>query len=353
MRLLIDLSILRHPYCGLGQVAMNYGRWIAAHPDAFPSDTHVTLLVPRSFISQFSILNSQNRQPGHRVSILKARPIYRILPCLMPRFDIWHSIHQLSPFRPVFPSTRRILTIHDLNFLYEKHGRKQARYLRRLQRECDSAADICFISEYAKQDALKHLHLENKRLHVIYNGVESLTQGPQAAPPGIDPHQPFLLSIGVVKPKKNLHTLFPMMDQLEGYQLIIAGDNSSAYARQLQAQLPQHPNISMIGPVDDNQRRWLYAHCSGLLFPSLAEGFGLPVIEAMQWGKPVFCSRMTSLPEIGGNAAFYFPDFNPNTMASTVKERLSQFSNHNAQECIQHAAFFTYDRHMQSYLKLY
>ena len=341
-RILIDLSILRHPYCGLGQVAQNYGRWIASHPEAFGDNWQPTLLVPHGYVGRF----------GTHVRYLQAHDIYRHLPWLMPRFDVWHSIHQLSPFRPAHHTTRRLLTIHDLNFLYEKQGRKQLRYLHRLQRECNSASEICFISEYAKQDALRHLDLQGKPLHVIHNGVETLTEGEQTPPPKVDPSRPFFLSIGVVKAKKNLHTLFPMMDRMKE-TLIIAGDDTEDYARKLRNVLSYHPNIQIIGTVSNSERRWLYAHCTALLFPSVAEGFGLPVIEAMQWGKPVFCSPCTSLPEIGGDQAFYFPDFDPDTMARTVREGLARFTPQQAQACKEHAARFSYDHHLEQYLNLY
>ena len=153
MNILIDLSILRHPYCGLGQIALNYGRWYARHAQGLEPGTAVTLLVPRSHIGAF----------GEDVRYIEAKDIYRMLPWFLPRFDLWHSIHQLSPFRPG-RGTPRIVTIHDLNFLYEKHGAKQQRYLRRLQRECDSAKAVCFISQFARTPAAPRRHRHRQAL---------------------------------------------------------------------------------------------------------------------------------------------------------------------------------------------
>lgn len=343
MRILIDLSILRHPYCGLGQVALSYGRWYAAHGAELGAEHEITLLVPQGYVGAF----------GPHVRYLQARKAYRLLPRLLPRFDLWHSIHQLSPFRPVGKSTRLLLTIHDVNFVYEKTAAKQQRYRARLQRECDSAAELCFISEFARADTLRIIDAKGKPTHVVYNGVELLTHGPQQPPQGIDSTRPFMLSIGVVKPKKNIHTLLPLMDLLPDYQLVIAGSDADGYAQRLRAQLPLHPNVQMLGTVDDAERRWLYAHCSGLLFPSLSEGFGLPVIEAMQWGKPVFCSTRTSLPEVGGPHAHYFDSFDPESMAAVVRSGLEHFEPQQAELERAYAARFGYDRHMQRYWELY
>jgi len=342
MNILIDLSILRHPYCGLGQIALNYGRWYAAHAAELGPDIRITLLVPKSHVGAFG--------PG--VDYREARDCYRLAPWLLPHYDLWHSIHQLSPFRPRHGGLR-LLTIHDLNFLYEKQGGKRLRYLRRLQRECDSARTVCFISQFARQEALRHLRLSGKELHTIYNGVEDTTLGTQRRPAAVDPSKPFLLCIGVVKAKKNVHTLLPMMDRLPQHTLVIAGNDSDPYAQALRGELPKHPNVQMVGIVTDEERRWLYAHCTALAMPSLSEGFGLPVIEAMQWGKPVFASRCTSLPEIGGKEAYYFDDFAPDNMAGIVRQGLADFTAQAAQAATARAATFDYPRHMQQYQQLY
>lgn len=339
MRILIDLSILRHPYCGLGQVAMNYGRWYGTHAAEVLAGHEITLLVPRSSVGRF----------GSQVRYLEARDVYRWFPGLMPRFDVWHSIHQLSSFHPSSHSTRRVLTIHDVNFMYEKSASKQCRYLRRLQRECDSSAEICFISQFAREDTTRYVDLQGKVTRVIPNGVEDLTQGGQRQPKGVDPEKPFFLSLGVVKAKKNIHTLLPLMERLPDYQLVVAGMDKGGYADQLHAKAETMPQVQIIGPVDDDERRWLYAHCAGLLFPSICEGFGLPVVEAMQWGKPVFCSDRTSLPEVGGDHASYFRDFAPDRMAEVVCDGMAQFTPEKANAEKAYAALFSYDRHLRAY----
>ena len=339
-RILIDLSILRHPYCGLGQIALNYGRWYAQHANELPAE--VTLLVPKAFVGTF----------GQGVRYLVARDCYRLMPWLMPKYDIWQSIHQLSPFRPAASGTFRLVTIHDVNFIYEKQGRKRERYRRRLQKECDRGNCIVFISHFVEADTRRHIALDGKETHVIYNGVEDMRQGDQRQPLAVDATMPFLLNIGVVKAKKNNHVLLPMMDLLPDYQLVIAGDDKGAYAQHLREQLPHHANVQMLRTVDDDERRWLYAHCAGLVMPSLYEGFGLPVIEAMQWGKPVFCSQMTSLPEIGSSHAFYFPAFEPEAMAQTVRMGMAETDSVRSLEEQQYAANFNYSHHLEEYWKI-
>ena len=355
-RILIDLSKLRQPMCGLGQIALNYGRWYSLNAAALRPKLDITLLVPRSYIGAF----------GNDVHYLEDRRIYTILPSLMPRFDLWHAIHQRSSFHPPASVKNYILTIHDVNFIHEKGRLKQRKYIHRLQQKCDRATYITFISCFALDDTQRFIDLHSTPTEVIYNGVEDLTLGTQT-PPAIpflppktslntqhsSPNIPFFLAIGEVKEKKQLHTLLPLMDLMPDYQLVIAGNDRTPYARHLKAQLSLHPNVHIIGTVTDAQRRWLYSHCEALLFPSVAEGFGLPLIEAMQWGKPVFCSDKTSLPEIGGIHAHYFHTTDPVAMQQTIATGLAAHSRQKALEEQAYAASFSYEKHMRKYVDLY
>lgn len=341
LSVLVDLSILRHPYCGLGQVALNYGRWYAAHACDYADRAAVTLLVPKAFVGAF----------GEEVRYLVAQDVYRWLPWLMPRYDVWHSIHQLSPFRPSGRTVRRILTIHDVNFMYEKAPQKRQRYLRRLQHEVDAAAHIAFISRFAQSDAARYLDFGSKSQSVIYNGVENLTVGEQSpvdVPMGT---RRFFLAMGVVKAKKNLHVLLPLMRRMPDYMLLIAGNDCDPYAEKLRREMPD--NVVLLGTVTDSQRRWLYAHCAALLFPSLCEGFGLPLVEAMQWGKPVFASTATSIPEIGGDHAFYFNDFHPDAMERVVRQGLQAFDDDRASRAADYARSFSYHRNLSLYWDIF
>lgn len=345
-RILIDLSILRHPMCGLGQIALNYGRWYQEHASELADRLEITLLVPKNYIGAF----------GSNVSYLKRNDIRRKFPWTMPYYDIWHAINQNSAFRPKSRRTRYILTIHDMNFLYEKDPKQQKKYCRKLQKKCNRASEFTFISHFAEQDTCRFIDLRGKPTQVIYNGVEDLTQGQQQPLKipniGLQP-QRFFLALGEVKEKKNLHSLLPLMDRFPDYHLIIAGNDRTTYASQLKAQLPKHPNVHLVGLVSDAQRRWLYANCAALLFPSIAEGFGLPVIEAMQWGKPVFCSDRTSLPEIGSTHALYFHNFDTDEMEAIVHQGLAAHSEEKAREEREYAASFSYDKHMQNYIDIY
>jgi len=115
------------------------------------------------------------------------------------------------------------------------------------------------------------------------------------------------------------------------------------------------PNLQFHLGIDDAHKAWAYAHCAGFLFPSLTEGFGLPPIEAMHFGKPVFLARRTSLPEIGGDAADYFDDFEPASMRRVVERGLARDAREpqRADAVRRHAARFDWDHAAAAYLALY
>lgn len=345
MRILVDLSILKHFHCGLGQVAWNYGLYYKTHA---PKDIDVTLLVPKPYVGAF----------GDHVKYKENKRIYRVLPWLLPHYDLWHSIHQLSGNRPSRLWTKNILTIHDLNYLYEKTGKKKQKYHDRVQKRIDRATYLTAISHFTKEDVENHMILKDKSLSVIYNGVEQLDASKAVRPETVqNAERPFFFTIGQITGKKNFHTLLDLMKLLPEYDLYLAGQDTEPYACMIKDRIAQEgiKNVFLIGTIATEEKIWLYKHCTAFLFPSLFEGFGLPVIEAMMFGKPVFCAKKTSLPEIGGKYAFYWESFEPQAMKEVMDNSLAAFRA-NPQfvtEMVRYALSFNYERHMQNYFQLY
>jgi len=346
-KILIDLSILKNEYCGLGQIALNYGKYFEQYCLKSEQNFDIFLLVPKHMVGRF----------GNNVKYI---PIYwwsRYLLCLFPKFDVWHSIHQLSYYRPVDKRTKHLVTIHDLNFIYEKTALKQRFRLKKLQAEVDRADQIICISKFTKQDVEKFIKLRNKNIQIIHNGVEQTTGNTTSKPNFIKGDKPFFFSIGEIKKKKNFHVLLPLMKLYQDKHLFIAGRLGTQYAEYLQSIIESEKidNVHLVGLVTNEERVWLYSHCEAFLFPSLFEGFGLPVIEAMSFGKPVFSSKETSLKEIGGDCSFFWNNFEPEHMKEFIDTLLNNFykSSDLAKKNINHSKLFNYKTHMEKYLKEY
>jgi glycosyltransferase involved in cell wall biosynthesis len=114
--------------------------------------------------------------------------------------------------------------------------------------------------------------------------------------------------------------------------------------------------VHILENVENNEKYFLLQQCESYCHPSLAEGFGIPPVEAMHFGKPVFLSNLTSLPEIGGDLAFYFKDFSPELMKKTYEEGIEKF-NANKDEykakLKDRASKFSYKSMAESYERLY
>jgi glycosyltransferase involved in cell wall biosynthesis len=341
---LIDVYKAKDIFTGLGQFTLNY---IDALKSVGLPDINITLLTPPRFKSRNEI----------GFDLIEAGFRHRYLPSLNRKFDLWHSLQQ---FPSHFPNknTRQILTVHDLNFLVEKSERKAEKYLKKLQKNIDRADAITAISNSTKRELEKNIDLKGKPVKTIYNGVK-LEINKTARRPDYVRKDKYFFAIGVFREKKNFEVLLPMMKYFEDHQLIIAGDNEGDYGNLMRRRVESlglSEKVVLPGKVDDDEKGWLYANCEALLVPSLAEGFGLPVIEAMMAGRPVFLNDIETLREIGGGAANYFTSFGENEMADQVKVKNADYYANQTQESariIAYASKFNWKHCIEEYLQLY
>lgn len=269
--------------------------------------------------------------------------------------DVWHCFYQGSPYWPKSKNTKVVLTVHDLNFTIKYSGWKRTRETVYIQKHVERADAIVAISEFTKGEILRHLKVDSKKIAVIYNGVT--TPNIAEKKPSYLKDEKFFFCIGIISEKKNFHVVLPLLKHFQ-INLVIAGNNSGSYAKRIAEEskrLGISERVIMPGEISEEEKLWLYKNCEAFLFPSLTEGFGLPVVEAMSQGKPVFCSNLTSLPEIGGSHAYYFTDFDPEHMISTVISGMKDFQNNPAKmELVKEwSKQFSWEEAAQKYLRLY
>lgn len=349
-KLLVDLSSLKNLYSGLGQIALSYGNYFKDHySDSSPYD--LTLLVPKRYIGAF----------GNEMKYISSTNWFR-KHCrrIFPKFEIWHSVHQLSRFKPLHSGTKFILTIHDLNYLYEITGSSKHRKHKRLQKKIDRADEIVCISEFTKKEVEQNLQLLGKECRVIYNKVPLLTAS-LASKPDFIINSPFFFTLGVIQRKKNFHVLLDLMKLIPNKHLYIIGkeadEKGNTYALDIKKRIKEEniTNVTLHDAISHEEKIWMYLHCEAFLFPSLFEGFGLPLIEAMQFGKPVFSSRETSLQEIGSSFAYFWDNFEPVPMKQIIDKGLEEFySNPELADAEKlYAKGFSGDKHFQEYEQIY
>ncbi|MBA4108363.1 MAG: hypothetical protein C0487_02055 [Leptothrix sp. (in: Bacteria)] len=269
--------------------------------------------------------------------------------------DVWHGLHQHMRYRPPVNSRRNVITVHDLNHLYAKTGLSLWWQNLRLKRHLGRAHQLVAISHFAATDLAAHL-LGNAPVTVIHNGAADLSQTRQESIPALGT-QSFMLHISRMSPAKNVESLLDMAACWPEQALVLAGPKSSESERHAQriAELGLR-HVRIINDVSEAQKSWLYAHCSAFLFPSLTEGFGLPPIEAMFFGKPVIVARRSCLPEICGDGAAYWDDFDPQGMRRVIEQQLAQHAQApaiQAEHVRGQARRYAWPRAAASYLAIY
>lgn len=310
----------------------------------------------RTFIFFYLLPNCYPKIHSKNVTsvLVRNRKIRKWFPFTLPKVDIWHSVNQYNKLYRQSP--KFIFTIHDLNFLFEQEGQKRQEFLQRIQQKIDKATIITTISHYVADEIKKYTNLNGKEIRVIYNGVERIDQQ-EGKQPKFATGRPFFFTIGEIRTKKNFHLLVDVMKFLPEYDLYICGKDSFQYADEIRTQIKEKAvgNVFVTGMIEQTEKIWLYRNCQAFLFPSRGEGFGLPVIEAMQFGKAVFISNYTCLPEISNGFAFIWEKLEPEAMAKSIRKNLPLFyeQKEKIDQMKEHAYSFSYEKHIKAYIDLY
>lgn len=266
--------------------------------------------------------------------------------------DVWHGLHQHMRYRPPTNSRRNVITVHDLNHVYAKKGLSLWWQNMRLTRHLRRANHLVAISQFVANDLRTHLPWAPPAT-VIHNGVADLSQAPRERPPGLSlAAGDYLLHISRMSPSKNVGALIEVAAIWPEQALLLVGpqspevDKHRAHAARLAAR-----NVHFLTDVSEAQKAWLLANCKAFLFPSLMEGFGLPPIEAMYFGKPVVVAHRTCLPEVCGEAAAYWHGFDPHGMRDAIEACLRDNPQHS--NSVEQAQRYAWPLAAQNYLRRY
>lgn len=228
---------------------------------------------------------------------------------------------------------QQVVTIHDTAFVDQAQcfTRSFATWYQWLvPRLARRVRKIITVSEFSKKRIVECCRVSPDKVQVIYSGV-----GPQFRPQSADAigrardafrlPERYALCVCSLEPRKNLRRLLQswtaMKDRPEDLHLVLAGAKGNIYGDIGLAEPP--PNVQLVGYVTDEHLPALYSGAEFFAFPSLYEGFGLPVIEAMACGTPVLCSNSTSLPEAAGHAALLVDPLEPDSIAAGLQRLAS------------------------------
>ncbi len=324
-KILIDFEKIKDPYSGLGQFCAHLKTYFDT------SSLNIHYWIPNKF-----------------------EKLAKKIPFLLPYSDVFHAIHQDSPYMPWSSKTKYILTIHDLNALYEstQFGTGDM-YKKNLQKKIDRASAVTFISQFTSDEVARNFNIDQKKTKIIYNGI---SLGKETERPELIPDSPFLFSVGTVLPKKNFHVLIDFLKLIPEYKIVLAGTTFHSYAKEMQKRIIDEglqDRFYLVGTISESHKLWYYQNAKAFIFPSLLEGFGLPVAEAMSMGLPLFISDKTSLPEIGGADAYYFRNFEASHMRDVFIDGMKNFTPEKKERLKERSKMFDWKKATEQYLALY
>jgi glycosyltransferase involved in cell wall biosynthesis len=244
------------------------------------------------------------------------------------RPDLLHNVFNTAPALPQVP---QVTTIHDVVFKRypETHGLLAKGVEVLVPLAARRSARVLTDSEASKSDLVRYLDLPADRVDVapLGPGLPEDVHGPSGKELrerfGLG-HEPLVLSVLAKRPHKNAVRLIEAFALVPNAVLVMPG-YSTGYERELERQLKKagvRDRVKLLGWVDDATLDGLYRAADCFVFPSLAEGFGLPVLEAMLRGTPVACSNATSLPEVAGDAALLFDPLDVDSIAVSIRRIL-------------------------------
>lgn len=216
------------------------------------------------------------------------------------RIALFHGLNQRMPARRF---RRSVCTFHDLFVMTGEYSTPEfrARFTQQAREAAARADLIVAVSAFTASQVQALLGVETARTRVVHHGVRSMPEPMRAA------REPVILNVGAIQHRKNIVRLIHAFERVpEPWRLVLAGSPNGYGAEQALAAAERSParsRIEITGYVSTQRLSAHYATASVFAFPSLDEGFGMPVLEAMAQGVPVVSSNRSALPEVCGDAA--------------------------------------------------
>ncbi len=359
MTIYLDISAAVHHRAGLGRYAESLTRaLVAAHPDRYALFYNRERgIEPLAGLEHLPTRTVALGYKPWRLLVWLGQLARLGFDSLLPDAELFHATeHLLLPLH----SVPTILTVHDLIFrnLPAHHKPLNRWYLNlTMPLYCRRATHIIAVSECTRRDLVAAYNLPPEKITVVH----------EAAAPRFRPQPPdtvvavraryhlpdrYLLFVGTIEPRKNLTRLLSGFEAIHADGLtdglVIVGKRGWLYDDFFSRleQSPARAAVILPGYVPDEDLPAIYAGAQALVLPSLYEGFGLPVLEAMACGTPVTCSDTSSLPEIAGDAALHFDPHSVESLTDALRHLLNDTDLRAAlrQRGFEQAAKFSWDR---------
>ncbi|MHB1651899.1 MAG: glycosyltransferase family 4 protein [Desulfitobacteriaceae bacterium] len=307
------------------------------------------------------------------VQLMEAkRWLWRVLPIdfldISKKFDLYHEPnYMLRPFRNI-----RVVNVYDMSYrLYPQyHPSRRVAMLRFFEGRMKRANRIITVSKNAKQEIIGLLKVDADKVVVTYPGVSERFHTLNVSDvQGVDVRQyynlpeNFILYVGTIEPRKNLIRLLEAYSRVKatigntGVKLVLAGGkgwlNEEIYQRVQELKLTN--DVIFTGYIMDEHLPTVYNMALAFVYPSLYEGFGLPPLEAMACGVPVITSKVSSLPEVVGDAGILIDPYNVDELSDAILLVVSstELRKSLSDKGIKQASLFTWEKCARETLTVY
>jgi glycosyltransferase involved in cell wall biosynthesis len=266
------------------------------------------------------------------------------------RADLFHGLNQRLPRIPL---RRAVATFHDLFVMTGDYSTPEfrARFADQARDAAERADLIIAVSQFTRSQVISLLGVEPSKVRVVHHGVRGL--GYPASE-----RQKIILNVGAIQRRKNIARLVEAFETVDpSWRLVLAGSLGYGSGEILAriAASPAHDRISVPGYVSQRDLAAWYAKAAIFAFPSLDEGFGMPVLEAMAAGTPVVTSNRSALPEVAGDAALLVDPENAEGLGQALRELTQQdgLRDHLSRLGVERAHLFTWDKAIEETWNLY
>lgn len=346
MRIGINASFLRKQSTGIGQVTINFLKKLMEFPGEemefflyLEEDSHLAL--PDKFKKRIFL-------PKYKRDDLFRRILWER--CLLPKkikedkCDVFLSLYQSTTILP--KKTRHVMVVHDIipklfpEYLNNLRKKIYQRFVHRAIKKTDK---IIAVSHRTEKDLIQHLKIDPKKITVSYIDADDIFKlrvsdhESQVILRKYNLEPGYIYNGGGLEMRKNVENLLRAYRNISNKharsgwlpKLVISGKLMPELAplvtdvEKLREKLYLHKQVAILGHVPQQDLPVLYENASVFVYPSLYEGFGLPVLEAMNQGTPVITSKVSSLPEVGSDAVLYCDPYKIEDMEMVIKNLLN------------------------------
>ncbi|MCV6631191.1 MAG: glycosyltransferase family 4 protein [Flavobacteriaceae bacterium] len=340
MRIGYDAKRAFHNMTGLG----NYSRDLIRIMSSFaPTDKHI-LFNPKPRSNQRLQLSDTMEEVQPKSWFYKTFSSfwrYKHLAKVLPeyRLDIYHGLSAELPQGIEHTGIPSVVTVHDLIFmrypkLYSAFDRRM--HIKKVRHACQVADLVIAISEQTKKDLIDYLHVPDQKIVVVYQGCHAVFKQPQTPvqiQKVLDTHKlpkDFILNVGTIEPRKNALLLLKAVANTND-QIVLVGKKTN-YQQLLDPFIKKHKmrdRVHFLSGLTLEELAALYQQAQMLVYPSVFEGFGIPIVEALYSRTPVITTKGGCFAEAGGPHSYYINPTSVSELQACIQEIQTQKANVN------------------------